>query len=198
MSKYLFKQAEFLQSTLTTPPVFIHDRHKTLPQIAVVGRSNVGKSSLINHFFNQKNLAKVSGKPGKTSTINYFDVDNQLIFVDLPGYGYAIRSREVQKGWSVAIDAYMNHCSFLSLLILLIDSRRTPVKDDFAMVEWAQHYKKPILLIFTKFDTLREENREKIKDHAKALSIDSYLCYSTKNSVYRKMLTTALNKILWV
>jgi len=154
MKKRSFNTATFLLSTLDEVPPFLDKDKKVLPEIALVGRSNVGKSSLINHLLHRKNLAKVSRAPGKTQTINYFNIDNQLIIVDLPGYGYAARSHEMQQLWSASIDRYLNKRSSLSLILLLIDSRRDFTEEDIATLEWASHNKKPLLLILTKSDTL--------------------------------------------
>lgn len=195
--KKLFTEAKFLLSTLDDVPPFLDADHKTLPEIALVGRSNVGKSSLINHLLNRKNLAKVSGKPGKTQTINYFNVDDKLILVDLPGYGYANRPQEMQLKWSAAIDHYLESRKSLSLLILLIDSRRVPTDEDLAIAQWARHRKKPLLLIFTKSDTLDE--REKKINEKKALEIlpeSDFLYYSIKEAKSRNLLIAKIHGII--
>jgi GTP-binding protein len=154
-----------------------------LPEVALVGRSNVGKSSLLNHLLQRKELAKVSAKPGKTYTINYFNIDDQLIIVDLPGYGYAKRPQELKAKWSEAIDHYLEKRSNLSLILLLIDSRRAPSPEDRALIEWAKHRKKPLLLIFTKSDTV-DEKREGI-------------AYSIKDVKSRHRLIKAINQELY-
>ena len=105
----LVLRSRFLLSTLDEIPPFYDKDKKILPEIALVGRSNVGKSSLINHLLHRKKLAKVSAKPGKTQTINYFNVDHQFIIVDLPGYAYASRSQDMQMLWSGAIDKYFKN-----------------------------------------------------------------------------------------
>ncbi len=178
-------KAEFLLSTLDEVPLFKDKNGKVMPEIAFVGRSNVGKSSLINHLLNRKKLAKVSAKPGKTQTINYFNVDDRLILVDLPGYGYAARGHEMQLKWSAAIDHYLENRSSLVLLVLLIDSRRTPSDEDLALMEWSKHHKKPLLLIFTKSDTLEKKNK-----------VTNGLLYSIKDSNSRAVLIKTLNKFI--
>ena len=116
-------KARFLLSTLTEFPTLKDPRGKPLPEIALVGRSNVGKSSLINHLLGQKKMAKTSATPGKTQLLNFFLVDEQFLLVDLPGYGYAkAPPGEIEK-WSHAIDAYINGRPTLRLILLLVDSR---------------------------------------------------------------------------
>jgi GTP-binding protein len=197
MKKCSFNEARFLQSTLDEIPPFYDKDKKVLPEVALVGRSNVGKSSLINHLLHRKKLAKVSAKPGKTQTINYFNVDNQLIIVDLPGYGYASRSQDMQMLWSGAIDQYFQKRASLSMIILLIDSRREPTKEDIAIMEWAKHHKKPVLLIFTKSDTLDERERKiNLEKALHLLPVEHTLSYSIKDSRSRQNLITTINKLL--
>jgi len=197
MKKCSFTEARFLLSTLDEIPPFYDKDKKILPEIALVGRSNVGKSSLINHLLHRKKLAKVSAKPGKTQTINYFNVDNQLIIVDLPGYGYASRSKDMQMLWSASIDQYFKKRSSLSMIILLIDSRREPTDEDTAILEWAQHNKKPVLLIFTKSDTLSERERKSNLEKAlQQLPVEYALSYSIKDTRSRQNLITNINKLL--
>ena len=197
MKKCEFSEARFLLSTLDEIPPFRDKDKKTMPEIALVGRSNVGKSSLINHLLHRKKLAKVSAKPGKTQTINYFNVDNQLIIVDLPGYGYASRSQDMQMLWSAAIDTYFQKRASLTMIILLIDSRRLPTEEDIAIVQWAQHNKKPVLLIFTKSDTLDERERKSNGEKAlQLLPVEQTLSYSIKDARSRQNLITTINKIL--
>jgi GTP-binding protein len=197
MKKCSFNEARFLLSTLDEIPPFYDKDKKVLPEVALVGRSNVGKSSLINHLLHRKKLAKVSAKPGKTQTINYFNVDNQLIIVDLPGYGYASRSQDMQMLWSGAIDQYFQKRASLSMIILLIDSRRQPTKEDIAIMEWAKHHKKPVLLIFTKSDTLDERERKiNLEQALHLLPVEHALSYSIKDSRCRQNLITTINKLL--
>ena len=123
-----------LKITAGLPKQFPSDR---LPQIAFSGRSNVGKSSLINCLLNRKSLARVSGEPGKTITVNFYDVDKKLYLVDLPGYGYARRSPEEKKRWSALTDGFFTdnrNIDCLKLVIQLVDSRTGPTKDDLDML----------------------------------------------------------------
>jgi GTP-binding protein len=125
-----------------------------LPEIAVIGRSNVGKSSLINTLFNRKNLAKISSTPGKTRLINYFSIDNQSYFVDLPGYGYAKLSKKMRRGWQKDIEAYLKNNQQLKLVLLLLDSRHGIMENDRLMIEWLIHYQVPYMLVLTKSDKI--------------------------------------------
>ena len=123
-----------------------------LPEIAVVGRSNVGKSSFINTLFNRKNLAKTSSTPGKTRLINYFLVDDQIYFVDLPGYGFAKISKSEQYQWKESIETYIKENRYLKFVFLLLDGRHRLMSIDQLMIEWLQFYQIRIVLIITKSD----------------------------------------------
>ncbi len=131
-------------------------------EIAFIGRSNVGKSSLINLVLNNKNLAKVSSTPGKTTLINFFSVNNQFCFVDLPGYGFAKRSREETLKWGNMIETYLNSRSNLALFFLLLDIRRVPTDDDLKILKWLSFYGKTFSIVLTKVDkiTLKERNQQ--------------------------------------
>lgn len=125
------------------------------PEIVFSGRSNVGKSSLINKLCNRKNLARVSATPGKTATINYYDIDG-LYFVDLPGYGYAKVSASERARWDELINSYFAVNERCTLLIQLLDSRHAPSADDRMMLEYLQHHNIPFLAALTKADKLNK------------------------------------------
>ena len=193
-----FKQARYLLSTLEDVPLFRSKNGAILPEIALAGRSNVGKSSLLNHLLHRKKLAKVSAEPGKTYTINYFDVDDQLIIVDLPGFGYAKRPDEIKALWSTAIDHYLEKRNSLALVLLLIDSRRLPTEEDIALAKWAHHHQKPLLLIFTKSDTIKDSDRAKnLEKTLKHIPTKHVLHYSIKDSKSRHNLITQVNQLLY-
>ena len=135
----------------------IHDR---LPQFAFSGRSNVGKSSLINTLLNRKKLARVSSEPGKTITINYYKVDGSLYLVDLPGYGYAKRSESEKKQWSTLVDAYVTS-EDVSCVIQLVDMKVGMTEDDRMMVEWMIETGTPFFVVATKADKLNKTERNK-------------------------------------
>lgn len=132
---------------------------KGLPEVAMVGRSNVGKSSLINKVLNRKNFARVSSKPGKTATINFYNLDNSLYLVDLPGYGYAKVSKQEKKFWGEMIQHYLDMRTALKKIFLLVDARHAPSADDLMMLEWIRYYEKDFAVIATKADKLKPSQR---------------------------------------
>lgn len=132
-----------------------------LPEFAFAGRSNVGKSSLINKILNRKSLARVSGTPGKTATINFYNVDDTIHLVDLPGYGYAVRSQSEIAKWGSMIEDYLKNRTELLQTILLVDSRHKPTKDDIMMLDWIRQYHSQAIVIATKEDKLKKSEIEK-------------------------------------
>ncbi len=132
-----------------------------LPEIALVGRSNVGKSSLINKILNRRNLAKSSSTPGKTRTINFYLINQSFHLVDLPGYGYAKVSRTEQQKWGQIIENYLKNRKQLRGVIHLIDIRHEPGENDALMKEWLSHYDIPILIVATKADKISRGARQK-------------------------------------
>lgn len=133
------------------------------PEIIFSGRSNVGKSSLINKLCNRKNLARVSATPGKTATINFYKVDN-VYFVDLPGYGYAKVAQGERQRWDRLINSYFGQTRQNVLLIQLLDSRHAPSADDRMMLEYLEHNQIPFVVALTKADKLRKSEKETIKE----------------------------------
>lgn len=131
-----------------------------LPEIVFSGRSNVGKSSLINKVFNRKNLARVSSQPGKTITINFFRCD-EVNFVDLPGYGYAKSSNKEIQRWGNMIESYFNTGRNIHLVIQLIDVRHQPTQRDYQMLDFLETNKVPYVIVFTKVDKLNKGERIK-------------------------------------
>ncbi|WP_126427973.1 ribosome biogenesis GTP-binding protein YihA/YsxC [Brevibacillus marinus] len=125
-----------------------------LPEVALVGRSNVGKSSLINKMLNRKSLAKTSSKPGKTQTLNYFRINEQLYFVDFPGYGYAKVAKSIKSQWGKMIETYLTGRAELKLVLQLVDIRHPPTKDDVAMYEWCKQIGLPTVVVATKGDKI--------------------------------------------
>lgn len=186
-------KARFLLSTLSEFPTLKDARGKLLPEVALAGRSNVGKSSLINHLFNQKKIAKTSATPGKTQLINFFSVDEQFLLVDLPGYGFAKAPLEERAKWSKAIDTYLNLRKTLRFILLLQDCRREPNREDLALIEWGTAQQIPLLLILTKTDKL--SNTEKI---ALMKKNPQAILYSIKNNESRAILEKRIGQVLWV
>ena len=144
------KNAHFLLSA-TSPQQYPNHR---LPEIALVGRSNVGKSSIINSLLNRKNLAKVSSEPGKTRQINFYNIDNTLYIADLPGYGYARVSKTEKASWGEMIETYLNTREQLHLILMLVDIRHAPSGDDQTMFQWLSNQDRPWLLVATKLDKI--------------------------------------------
>lgn len=124
------------------------------PEVAFAGRSNVGKSSLINTLINRKNLARTSGRPGKTQTINFYLINDNFHLVDLPGYGFAKVSKDIKAKWSEFIEEYLNDRPNLVGIIQLIDLRHPPTEDDVMMYEWLKHLGVPFILVATKADKI--------------------------------------------
>jgi len=135
----------------------------SLPEVAVVGRSNVGKSSLINTLFNRKNLAKISSTPGKTRLLNYFQIDEHIYFVDLPGYGYAKLSKQEREKWQKNIESYLKNNKYLELVLLLIDIRHGILPIDQVMIEWLIYYKISFAIILTKSDKISKNHIKSVK-----------------------------------
>lgn len=138
-----------------------------VPQVAMSGRSNVGKSSLINTLLGRKSMARVSSSPGKTITINFYDIDGKMFLVDLPGYGYAKRTYEEKLKWSELTDGYFTNnpnIDRLSLVIQLIDSRIGPTNDDADMLRWLRETNTSHIIVATKTDKLNKTERTKMTE----------------------------------
>jgi GTP-binding protein len=142
--------AEFIKSAVW-PPQY---PPATMPEIAFVGRSNVGKSSLMNTLVGRKKLAKTSNTPGRTQLINFFTVNKSISFVDLPGYGFAKVSRSVKKDWGDMIEAYLRERQSLAMVIFILDIRRDPSEDDLSLRDWLKYYRIPFTAVLTKTDKL--------------------------------------------
>lgn len=130
-------------------------------EIAFAGRSNVGKSSLINTLVQRRDMVKTSSKPGCTQLINFFLVNGTLSFVDLPGYGYAKVSKKIRSQWQPMVNLYLSHRKTLLGLVLLIDIRRDPEKEEFDLVSWLESHKLPYLVVLTKADKLSKNKQTK-------------------------------------
>ncbi|MDN6028732.1 MAG: ribosome biogenesis GTP-binding protein YihA/YsxC [Lactobacillus sp.] len=132
------------------------------PEVALAGRSNVGKSSLINAFLKRKNLARTSGQPGKTQTLNFYLVNKSFYLVDVPGYGYAKVSQRQREQFGQMIQDYLETRANLTGLIILVDARHDPSKDDVAMCDYAQYLDLPILVVCTKMDKLKKSQASQV------------------------------------
>ena len=129
-----------------------HYPQDEIPEIALAGRSNVGKSSFINTLLNRKNLARTSGKPGKTQLLNFFNIDDKLRFVDVPGYGYAKVSKTERAKWGKMIEEYLTSRENLRAVVSLVDIRHEPSTDDVQMYEFLKYYEIPVIVVATKAD----------------------------------------------
>ena len=141
-------------------------------EVALAGRSNVGKSSLINALMNRKSYARTSQQPGKTQTINFYNINELLYFVDLPGYGYAKVSQDTVKKWGKMIDGYLHQSKVLRLVFLLVDIRHKPNQNDIQMYEWCVNYGFNPIIIATKSDKIKRSQLQKqIKQIKDALQV---------------------------
>ncbi len=131
-----------------------HYPQDEIPEVALAGRSNVGKSSFINTLLNRKNLARTSGKPGKTQLLNFFNIDDKLRLVDVPGYGYARVSKKEREKWGRMIEEYLTSRENLKTVVSLVDFRHEPSADDVQMYEFLKYYEIPVILVATKADKI--------------------------------------------
>ncbi|MEG1002538.1 ribosome biogenesis GTP-binding protein YihA/YsxC [Clostridium sp.] len=175
------KQSEFIISAVKKEQYPVDGR----VEIAFVGRSNVGKSSIINALTNRKKLAKVSQTPGKTRLINFFLINNDFHLVDLPGYGYAKVSKTEKASWGATIERYLNGREELKRVVLLVDSRHKPTADDIMMHEWIKHYGYDVTIVATKSDKLSNNALRKsekiIRDALELSSEDKLYFFSSLN-----------------
>lgn len=154
-------------------------------EIAFVGRSNVGKSSIINAITNRKKLARVSQTPGKTRLINFFIINDDFYLVDLPGYGYAKVSKQEKESWGKTIETYLCDREELKRVVLLVDSRHKPTADDIMMHEWIKHYGYDVIVVATKSDKLSNnelaKSRKIIRETLKLNKEDKLYFFSSVN-----------------
>ena len=167
---------KFVKSA-SKPTEFIVDE---LPQVAIVGRSNVGKSSLINMLANNKKMAKTSSTPGRTRLVNYFDIDGKVYLVDLPGYGFAQASKSIKKEWDRVLDDYFNNTHNLKLVLLLIDCRHLPSELDVMMLNYLVELNIPYQIVLTKADKLSKSQLVKnINDISNSIRHNKNMFIST-------------------
>ncbi|MTT31728.1 YihA family ribosome biogenesis GTP-binding protein [Terrilactibacillus sp. BCM23-1] len=156
-----------------------------LPEIALAGRSNVGKSSLINTLLNRKNLARTSQRPGKTQTLNYYKINDAFYFVDVPGYGYAKVSKKEKEAWGTMLDTYFQANQPLKAIVQLVDLRHPPSKEDIYMHDYLIHYGHPTITVATKADKISKNKQEKYKrviaKDLRLTSDDPFILFSSFN-----------------
>jgi GTP-binding protein len=151
--------AEFVKSA-TKPSEYPAEG---LPELAIAGKSNVGKSSLINTLVNRKNLAKTSSTPGRTQLINFFRINGNLSLVDLPGYGFAKVPLQVRQTWKPMVESYLQTRREIRLVVVILDARRGPSAEDFNLLDWLDYHRIPSLLVLTKTDKLSQIEKAKQK-----------------------------------
>lgn len=186
------KQAEFVTSAVTPPQYPDVD----IPEVAFVGRSNVGKSSLINTLTNRRKLVKVSSTPGKTKLVNFFIINKFMHFVDLPGYGFAKVSKTERASWGRTIEMYLNNRPQLKKVVLLLDCRRVPNDDDLIMYKWILHYGFEPIIVMTKIDKiLRRDIPKAEKTIKESLNIAKDFKFYTFSSLKKLGKEELLDKI---
>ena len=162
-----------------------HYPQDDIPEVALAGRSNVGKSSFINTMLNRKNLARTSGKPGKTQLLNFFNIDGKLRFVDVPGYGYARVSKKEREKWGKMIEEYLTSRENLKAVVSLVDLRHEPSADDFQMYEFLKYYEIPVILVATKADKIPRgkwnKHESMIKKKLDFDKTDTFIIFSSVN-----------------
>lgn len=162
-----------------------HYPQDDIPEVALAGRSNVGKSSFINTMLNRKNLARTSGKPGKTQLLNFFNIDDKLRFVDVPGYGYARVSKKEREKWGKMIEEYLTTRENLKAVVSLVDLRHEPSADDVQMYEFLKYYEIPVILVATKADKIPRgkwnKHESMIKKKLDFDKSDTFIIFSSVN-----------------
>lgn len=169
-------------------------------EIAFAGRSNAGKSSLINTICNRKKLVKTSSTPGKTRLINFFLINEEFYFVDLPGYGFAKVSKQEQGKWGSMVEQYLTNREPLKAIVLLVDSRHKPTVDDVNMYNWIKYYGYKAIIVATKCDKLKKseikKNENRIKETLNIQPEDSFLIFSSLKKVGIEKLLLLLDDIV--
>jgi GTP-binding protein len=167
------------------------------PEIAFMGRSNVGKSSVINSLLNTRGLARTSNTPGRTQSLNFFDINNSFRFVDLPGFGYARVPKSLRLGWGEMVTSYLAKRQQLVLSIQLVDSRHEPTKLDLQLHEWLEHSAKPRLIVATKSDKLSNNDlKMSLKRAQRVFKTETVIAFSAKSGSGRDELWRTIEKSL--
>lgn len=191
----IIKSAEFVKSAVKPE----HYPAEVLPEIAFTGRSNVGKSSLINTLVNRKRLVKTSATPGRTQLINFFLINKTFSFVDLPGFGYAKVPDSVRRKWGPMIETYLSTRKTLKGVVLIMDVRRIPGIQELNFIEWLYYYNIPSMLILTKADKLSKTKQLKQQvTIAKALSVDKddLILFSAKSRLGKDAVWDAIEALI--
>lgn len=174
-----FKNATFIKSAPNVderPPV-------SLPEVLIVGKSNVGKSSLINALTNKKSLAFTSKKPGHTKLLNYYDIDQKFYLVDAPGYGYAVGGLDLDRLFGKMMDEYFQKATQLKLVLLLLDSRRTFKDNDLEILSYLRQYNIPFFVVVTKMDKINQKEKAALNRHLQEMEITEGIYFTSSNIV---------------
>ena len=190
-----FNKAEFILSAVQ-PGAFLRDGR---PQVAFAGRSNVGKSSVINRLLNRKNFARVGATPGKTTQVNYFLIDGRIYFTDLPGYGYAKVSKEERNRWGRLMENYFQEQGLITLGVLIVDARHKPTADDVIMCTWFKESGCPLIVVANKLDKLKkneiEPNLQRIWDTLELPDTAVLIPFSAEKGIGKTELLSAIEQL---
>ena len=190
-----FNKAEFILSAVQ-PGAFLRDGR---PQVAFAGRSNVGKSSVINRLLNRKNFARVGATPGKTTQVNYFLIDGRIYFTDLPGYGYAKVSKEERDRWGRLMENYFQEQGLITLGVLIVDARHKPTADDVTMCTWFKESGCPLIVVANKLDKLKkneiEPNLQRIWDTLELPDTAALIPFSAEKGIGKPELLSAIEQL---
>ena len=190
-----FNKAEFILSAVQ-PGAFLRDGR---PQVAFAGRSNVGKSSVINRLLNRKNFARVGATPGKTTQVNYFLIDGRIYFTDLPGYGYAKVSKEERDRWGRLMENYFQEQGLITLGVLIVDARHKPTADDVTMCTWFKESGCPLIVVANTLDKLKkkeiEPNLQRIWDTLELPDTAALIPFSAEKGIGKTELLSAIEQL---
>ena len=190
-----YNKAEFIRSAVR-PDAFIRDGR---PQVTFAGRSNVGKSSVINRLLHRKNFARVGATPGKTTQVNYFLIDNRVYLTDLPGYGYAKVSKEERDRWGRLMESYFQAAGLITLGVLIVDARHKPTADDVTMFQWFRGTGCPVV-VANKLDKLKKSeidpNLQVIRDTLELSEQDCLVPFSAEKGTGKTELLSAISQRL--
>ena len=171
------------------------------PEFLLCGRSNVGKSSFINSIVERKNIARVSANPGKTQTLNFYNVNEDFYIVDVPGYGYAAVSEEIKQKFGVMIEDYLEHRDNLERVYMLVDFRMKPTQDDLLMYNFLNYHKLPVTIVATKVDKVSRNDREKqtklILDELNLKEGDNLVLFSSKTKLGKTDIQNEMSNIVY-
>ena len=187
--------AEFIKSALKRSGY----PEELLPEVAFAGRSNVGKSSLINTLLNRKNLVRTSSSPGRTQMLNFFRINNQINFVDFPGYCFAKVPIKVKAQWKPMVDDYLKYRKTLKLVILLLDIRRTPGSDDASLIRWFETCAVPFLVVLTKSDKISKSKcsaQQKTIKEFLLLQDEEIVCFSAMTGMGKQEILKRIIQVI--